>query len=385
MSNTLPLKKLGEVCGFVRGPFGGSLKKSCFKLEGNAVYEQQHAIYDQFNKIRYFIDDDKFQEMKRFELLPGNLIMSCSGTMGKVAIVPRNIKKGIINQALLKLSPTNKLDVEYLKYWMTSNGFQESLAKHTVGAAIKNVASVKILKEIEIPCPEISEQEQIVSILDKAFAAIDQAKANTESNLQNAKDFLQSLFNQIFIEKNEGWEIMIIEDVCEKIFAGGDVPKDNFSTYKTDKFEIPIFSNGIKNRGLYGYTDIKKVLKPSITVSARGTIGYSEIRESPFFPIIRLIVLTPKTEIISLPFLKYVISSINFINSGSSIPQLTVPMIKKYKLSLPPIIEQQQIVQKFDKLSFENQKLQEKYQQKLFNLEKLKKSLLQKAFSGELT
>ena len=88
-------KKLGDICGFVRGPFGGSLKKSIFKLEGYAVYEQQHAIYDQFEDIRYFIDEDKFNDMKRFELKSGDLIMSCSGTMGKIAIVPENIQKGM--------------------------------------------------------------------------------------------------------------------------------------------------------------------------------------------------------------------------------------------------------------------------------------------------
>src|SRR3989338_4886322 len=81
----LKWKKLGEVCEFVRGPFGGSLKKDIFKPEGYAVYEQQHAIYDQFEDIRYFIDEKKFNEMKRFELKSGDLIMSCSGTMGKMA------------------------------------------------------------------------------------------------------------------------------------------------------------------------------------------------------------------------------------------------------------------------------------------------------------
>ena len=62
----------GDVCGFVRGPFGGSLKKSTFKQSGYAVYEQQHAIYDQFEDIRYFVDENKFNEMSRFELLSGD-------------------------------------------------------------------------------------------------------------------------------------------------------------------------------------------------------------------------------------------------------------------------------------------------------------------------
>ncbi len=151
-------KKLGDVCNFVRGPFGGSLKKSIFKPSGYAVYEQQHAIYNQFGNIRYFIDEQKFNEMRRFELNAGDLIMSCSGTMGKTAIVPDGIEKGIINQALLKLTPNRKLSVEFLKLWMESNDFQKQINAFSQGAAIQNVASVKILKEIRLRLPSLQKQ-----------------------------------------------------------------------------------------------------------------------------------------------------------------------------------------------------------------------------------
>ena len=157
---------LGGVCGFVRGPFGGSLKKSIFVADGFAVYEQQHAIYDQFDDVRYFIDEAKFKEMKRFELLPDDLIMSCSGTMGRVAIVPKDIKRGIINQALLKLTPSSKILNTFLKSWMESEAFQDALKEYSGGAAIQNVASVKNLKEIKVPLPSMSDQKRVVEELD---------------------------------------------------------------------------------------------------------------------------------------------------------------------------------------------------------------------------
>ena len=94
-------------------------------------------------KVRYFIDEQKFNKMKRFELHANDLIMSCSGTMGKVSIVPKGIKKGIINQALLKLTPKDMLLTKFLKYWLESTAFQNQLDLLTHGAAIKNVASVK--------------------------------------------------------------------------------------------------------------------------------------------------------------------------------------------------------------------------------------------------
>ena len=191
-------KKLGEVCGFVRGPFGGSLKKAIFKPSGYAVYEQQHAIYNQFHKIRYFIDEKKFIEMKRFELNSGDLIMSCSGTMGKVAIVPKRIEKGIINQALLKLSPKNKLHVEYLKIWMGSNDFQNQITKHSQGAAIKNVASVKILKEIELPIPQMTEQNQIVKKLDAIQTETKLLEKIYQQKIADVEELKKSILQRAF-------------------------------------------------------------------------------------------------------------------------------------------------------------------------------------------
>jgi type I restriction enzyme S subunit len=120
-------KKWGDLCEFVRGPFGGSLKKNIFKEDGYVVYEQKHAIHDHFNQLRYFIDEDKFNEMKRFELFPGDIIMSCSGvTLGKVAIVPECIKRGIINQALLKLTPKKNVSVHFIKHWLRSSIFSKN-------------------------------------------------------------------------------------------------------------------------------------------------------------------------------------------------------------------------------------------------------------------
>lgn len=189
-------KTLGEVCQFVRGPFGGSLKKSIFKPNGFAVYEQQHAIYNQFEDIRYFIDEGKFYEMKRFELKPGDLIMSCSGTMGKTAIVPKIIKEGIINQALLKLTPSKSISVLFLRLWMQSVDFQKKLTSK--GAAIKNVSSVKILKEIKIPLPSIKEQQSLVSKLDALSAETKKLEAIYQQKLNDLEELKKSLLQKAF-------------------------------------------------------------------------------------------------------------------------------------------------------------------------------------------
>lgn len=182
----------------MRGPFGGTLKKSCFKPKGIAVYEQQHAIYDQFEEIRYFIDEKKFSEMQRFEVAPGDLIMSCSGTMGKVAIVPDNVRKGVINQALLKLSPNKNLLARFLKLWMGSLSFQDQLAKHSLGAAIKNVASVKTLKEIDVPLPPVSEQKHIIVKLDALSSETKKLEAIYQQKLNDLEELKKSVLKKAF-------------------------------------------------------------------------------------------------------------------------------------------------------------------------------------------
>jgi type I restriction enzyme S subunit len=188
----------GDVCKFVRGPFGGSLKKSIFVKEGIAVYEQQHAIYDQFDEIRYFIDENKFAEMKRFELLPHDLIMSCSGTMGRIAIVPEGIKRGIINQALLKLTPSPNLSRTFLKWWMVSQAFQNALMEYAGGAAIQNVASVKILKEIELPLPPPAEQSHVVDRLNAMQDETQRLEAIYHQKLTALDELKKSLLHRAF-------------------------------------------------------------------------------------------------------------------------------------------------------------------------------------------
>lgn len=173
------MKTLGEVCNFIRGPFGGALKKEIFVSNGYAIYEQQHAIYGVWD-FRYFIDENKFNQMKRFKVNAGDILMSCSGTMGKTSIVPFNYKEGIINQALLKLSPKDYISNKYLKLFMDSQLFQDVLKGKTAGGAIQNVASVSVLKDIRIPLPPLSEQQRIVSILDTFEASIQNLEAQLE-------------------------------------------------------------------------------------------------------------------------------------------------------------------------------------------------------------
>lgn len=137
------------------------------------------------------------------------------------------------------------------------------------------------------------------------------------------------------------------------ISTGGDVPKEAFSKNKTPEYDVPIISNGVGNEAIYGYTNIKKISKPCITIAARGTIGYTAFRNEPFYPIIRLICIVPKQEKVIPKYLYYYLSNTRFAGTIAGISQLTVPMISRYKIKLPDLETQQKIAQILDTINAE--------------------------------
>ena len=176
-----------------------------------------------------------------------------------------------------------------------------------------------------------------------------------------------------------------IGNLCE-ISAGGDIKKESISKEKTKVYKIPVYSNGIGQNALYGYTNKAKIKAPCVTIAARGTIGYCELRKEDFYPIVRLICIKPKDNRINISYLKYYIETIKFSTPMSGIPQLTVPMVAKYQIPIPSLEEQEKIVSildRFDKLcnditqglpaEIEARKKQyEYYRDKLLNFKELK-------------
>lgn len=118
-----------------------------------------------------------------------------------------------------------------------------------------------------------------------------------------------------------------------KLYSGGDAP-GILSDVRTKQCNVPIFSNGLSNSGLYGYTDKAQIFEEAITVSARGTIGAVFYRNEPFFPIVRLISLLPNPELVSTKFLYYYLKSIPIDGFGTSQQQLTIPFFGKKKIKI---------------------------------------------------
>jgi type I restriction enzyme S subunit len=334
-----------------------------------------------------FITEELYEEYAEKYGVPeaGDIVITAIGTIGNSYIVSQGDRFYFKDASVLWLKRTSDVCSEYINLWLKSPLMRDQLDEGN-GATVDTL-TIKKLQSLIVDLPPIPEQKRIVAILDQAFADIDKARALTEQNLKNARELFESKKLELFENLKTSSRLEPLPFVCKEIFAGGDAPKKGlFSKEKTEEFSIPIYANAVKKNGLYGYTDYLRAKEPSITIAARGSgTGHIELRNEPFLPIVRLIVLTPNTEVISLEYLKHALQTLDILRSGSAIPQLTVPMIKEYSIPIPSLNMQKEIVVELEELDVSTRQILNLYEKKVELLDELKKSLLQKAFTGELT
>ena len=166
---TLPDIVSSDKNSIKRGPFGGALKKDDFLTEGYLVYEQRHAIHEDFEYAKYYISKEKYESMIGFKVIPGDLIISCSGvTLGRIAEVPNGAKEGIINQALLKIS-LNKdmMNNKFFIHQFRCKEIQEMLFGFSRGSGIPNMPSMNEVKTFKFICPPLELQNQFASFVQE--------------------------------------------------------------------------------------------------------------------------------------------------------------------------------------------------------------------------
>ncbi|ADN69055.1 restriction endonuclease subunit S [Mycoplasmopsis fermentans] len=152
--------------------------------------------------------------------------------------------------------------------------------------------------------------------------------------------YLEKLINKYC---PDGYEWKDLKDIT-KIYVGGDLPKKSFSETKNENFNVKILTNGSFGNNIKGYTDSYVVPGNSITISARGTIGYCEYQNEPFYPIIRLLAIHPTWH--NSKFIYYFLKNLNISpSSKSGIPQLTRKHIENIKIPLIPLKIQEKIVE----------------------------------------
>lgn len=269
------------------------------------------------------------------------------------------------------------IDPDYLYYLIRSPLVRDPAIKSMVGSSGRQRVQTDVVANLQIPIPSFEDQKKIGSLLKNLD---DKIQLNTNIN-KNLLQQAQALFEERFLSYDNlpiGWKRMALGDVSD-MSAGGDKPK-NISDQRTEAYQYPIYSNGISNDGLYGFTTDYKISAESVTVSARGTIGFVCLRHIPFTPIVRLITLVPHSSIISAKYLYLWLKSIPIYGTGTTQQQLTVPDFRKTEILIPSEADMREFSETVDPLFqqvWANQEENEK-------LADVRDALLPHLMSGEL-
>ena len=367
------LKKLGEVCDLINGSTPLKSNKD-YWVNGSFPWFTIEDLRIQGRVINYTNQFITKIGLKKLKILPvDTVLLCCTASIGEYAITKIELTT---NQQFngLVIKDKNKLSPSFLLYF--SSTLREKLYNLS-GKATIDFISISKLKNIEIPIPPLPEQERIVSILDQVFSAIEQAKANAEKNLKNAKELFDSYLNEIFTNKGEDWKESEIGEIID--IKNGKSQKEVLS--ETGPYKI-MGSAG----NLMGYSNGYICDAGTTIIGRKGNISKPIYIEEKFWNVDTAFGFYPKNNLLENKFIYYLCLTIDFekMNRGTTIPSLVKSELKTIKVWYPKLSEQQDIIKKLDKFSIEIKQLEETYQQKLIELEDLKKSILQKAFNGEL-
>jgi len=329
--NGVKYRKLSELCNYLKK---GTLKTADLKEDGKYPVinsgRELYGFYDRYNNkdaitfaargeyagyISYFHD----------EFWAGGLCYPYSSKNEEVI--------------------TNKFLYYYLK--SRENIIMDVLVARGSIPALNKTDLDKFL----VAVPPLKVQREIVRIMDDFTTISTNLSIELLAELKARKKQYEYYRNNL-LTFNENVPRKSISELCY-LSAGGDIDKRKVYKEINNEHNIPVISNGVGKNAIYGYTNQYKVEAPALTLSGRGTIGYCELRKENFYPIVRLICIKPKKKSVNISFLKYYIETIKFKVPTTGIPQLTVPMISNYKIPVPPVEEQEKIVNilnRFDRL-----------------------------------
>jgi len=373
-------------------------------FEGNTPWcriEDFNGKYLFESKTGKTVSDELIKTMPLRVFPKKTVIVSCSADLGRCAIIGKPL---VTNQTFIGLVPSNNIDSEFLYYLMTSRA--EQLNGMATGATIKYLSKKKF-QNLEVPVPPLSEQKRIIAILDEAFEAIDQAKANIERNIQNAEELFQSKLNEVFSQQGEGWEEKKLIEITTKIGSGA-TPRGGKNSYKESGLSLirslNVYDEGFQEDKL-AFIDDKQAEKLSNVELYEGDVllnitgasvarccvvpkEYLPGRVNQHVSIIRLREETMKPE-----FLHYLLISKSYKDrllgigeQGATRQAITKAQLQDFNVSYPDnFADQDLIISVINHYKSLSDRLKHKYLMKSDCLDELKKSILQKAFTGELT
>lgn len=335
--------------------------------------------YPDYSKVNKFVSKSTYDFWFRGHPVKHDILISTVGEYsGSTAIINEN--RGTIAQNLIALR-INELNPNYVFYWTKSNSFKKQLDQVMMNQAqpslrvpwllnFQLIYPLKLQEQTAI-ATALSDIDALIGELDKLIAKKQGIKQATMQQLLTGKKRLAGFSGE--------WEVKRLGEVFG-ITAGGDLDKSNFSTTKDEKYSFPVYSNSLSDKGLYGYSPTYSQEENTITVTARGTVGFANARNHKYSAIGRVLVLSPLEKVSSFFVAEYINNKVSFANESTGVPQLTAPQISKYDIILPTYEEQTAIANILSDMDAEISQLEGRHAK----MGELKQGMMQELLTGRI-
>ncbi len=349
-----------------------------------------------------YITKEIYEQISKYIITDKDLYVSIAWTIWKTWIIPAELNWANLTENAVRLVYNWKYEIDnrYILYFTNSKSFGNQAWLASRAVAMPKLA-ISRLQNIEIPLPPLETQKAIVAKLDQIFAELDQTKSEIQKNLDNTDELWKSALNQAF---HGNWGMKTLQDVCLQKITDWT---HQTPTYCGEKEWIPFISSKdvtkeyidrewwIKHIPQSLHEELYARIAPQkddVLLAKNWTTWVAAIVEDDriFDIYVTLAVLRPNQKIITPRFLHRIVNSPickrQFDKSlkWAGVPNLHLENIKTVTIPVPPLSEQEKIVEHLDQVSQEVKELKLKYQSQLDNLEELKKSVLDKAFKWEL-
>ena len=380
--------KLSEISSLSNGiNFDKSAYTSGVKLIGVSDFKNRiHPDYDSLQEV-----DSKVVKSGDY-LEKGDIVFVRSNgnkeLVGRCMMIDRDVPVTYSGFCIkLRLKDKKRFEPVFFNYLFRTRHLKKSMTRTAVGANIQNLSQSR-LGNCEVNVPDIETQKRIATILSRYDSLIE----NYQKQIKLLEEAAQRLYKEWFIDLHfpghentkivdglpEGWEKKKVGEIAI-ISAGGDKP-DVVTEEQTTECQVPIYSNGTTKEGLYGYTNKSSNTAGSITVSARGSIGFACLRMHDYFSIVRLISIKPQNNV-DLMYLFQFTKVHTFMSNGAAQQQLTVPMVKAIDVVYPA----ESLLEAFENVVLPLYKKVQSLQSQLRLLTEARDRLLPKLMSGEIT
>ena len=349
------------------GPFGSSLKNECFVSIENSycmVYEQKHAIQKSMDVETRYVDEKKYNELKRFNIVGGDIIVSCRGTIGETYIVPDNAPLGIMHPSIMKIRLKEGVyNKQYFNLLLTKH--LKDVESKANGSGIKMAVSAKELGDVYFPVPIMEEQNKIVSI----FENIDTLIVNRRQQLLKLDELVKSRFVELFgnIYEPSTWEKKPWSQL---------VTIQNGRDYKNILVEsggYPVYGTGGEMARAADYLCSEN----TIIVGRKGTINNPLLVKEKFWNVDTAFGVIVGNQLHYQYFYNFCrMFDFSTLNKQAVLPSTTKADLLKIEIAVPPMELQEQ----FAAFVEQTDKSKLAIQQSLEQLGTLKKSLMQQYF-----